>query len=414
MADVRKWDWVIALVVGVIQVFGSLGANANQPQARALDAIAVVALLAGPAALTLRSRHPLPVFAVALTAAAAYVLGGYGFGPIFLSVLLAFLTLAASGSRWRTYPLVPLGYLIMVWPGPVLAGAPAPSWWAAAGIAAWLCVVLALAEAVRQRRAVLDARRQREAAGRRSAEEERLRRASEERLAIARELHDVLAHSLSLINVQSGVALELLERKPEHAASALAAIKAASKDALGDVHALLQSIRSAEGAPTAPVPSIADLDALVARARAAGLDVQTQVDGPVRKLPTVVDVAAARIVQESLTNVVRHANGSKAFVTTQYSPTRLRIVVDDDGRGDRASSSADGRGIARHSDDGPATVPEDTHGARDAGSAPSGGNGIRGMIERARALGGELMAGPRPDGGFRVDAVLPAPSGTSD
>ncbi|MGY2062533.1 sensor histidine kinase, partial [Nocardia gipuzkoensis] len=201
-----------------------------------------------------------------------------------------------------------------------------------------LCVLLAACEGIRQRREILTARRQRTEAARRNEQAERERelarreqRATEERLAIARELHDVLAHSLSLINVQSSVALELLDRKPEQAATALTAIKQVSRDALGEVHTLLRSIRSGAetgAAPTTPTVGIADLDALLAPARAAGLSVDTEILGPMYRLPAVVDVAAARIVQESLTNVIRHAPGARAVVTVDYTPDELRLVVE--------------------------------------------------------------------------------------
>ncbi|NMN96938.1 sensor histidine kinase [Antrihabitans stalactiti] len=370
-------DWGVALVVAVLQLVGSRGANASQTLASPLDWWGYVLLAIGPAALLLRRRLPLLVLFIAIAAAAAYVTR-YGYGPIFLSLVVAFLTAAVQGSRWPTYALIPAGYLFFVWPVPALISDRTPNWWAALGIAAWLTVLVAAAEGIRQRRAVLLARRQRKQASLRSAEEERLRRASEERLAIARELHDVLAHSLSLINVQSSVALELLERKPEQAATALAAIKTASRDALGEVHSLLNAIRTgADRAPTAPAPSIADLDAVVERARSAGIAVRTSIEGKAFRLPSVVDVAAARIIQESLTNVARHSTEAAAVVTVQYSPTLLVVQVDNGG------SAGDGR------------------------PKVSGGNGIRGMIERARALGGELSAGPRRGGGFRVEARLP-------
>ena len=161
------------------------------------------------------------------------------------------------------------------------------------GIAAWLLVLVAIAEGIRQRRAVVDARRQRKA-------------------AMARELHDVLAHSLSMINVQSSVALELLDGHPERAGPALAAIKDASRQAISDVHSLVTALRADTAQPTAPTAGIADLDGPVGTARATGLTVTTAVEGLPRPLPTVIDVAAARIVQESLTNVARHSTAEKA------------------------------------------------------------------------------------------------------
>ncbi|WP_330250973.1 histidine kinase [Nocardia sp. NBC_00565] len=419
-------DWVLAFVVGVIQVAGGRGANLSQTGVHSLDVFGYVLLLVGPMALPLRRPYPLPVLLVTITSCAVYLLRGYGYGPIFVSLVIAFLTAAIVGSRWWTYPLAPIGYLALVWPLPTMIGHPADPR-LAFGMIAWLGVLVAIAEGIRQRKAALVARRQRAEAARRDEEAQRERRASEERLAIARELHDVLAHSLSLINVQSSVALELFDKKPEQAESALAAIKSASKDALAEVHTLLHAIRSGSptpvapdepavdaertpesttdrrdsertqdnsvvaeapprpAAPRSPAPSIEDLDALLQRARAAGLTVDTRVIGTAHKLPSVVDVAAARIIQESLTNVVRHAPGAPAAVTVRYAADSVEITIDN----------------ARS----PGTQSK---------SGPGGGNGILGMRERAHALGGQLIAGPRPSGGFRVVARLPSQVGAQE
>ena len=170
----------------------------------------------------------------------------------------------------------------MVWLIPLLRGEDPPPTIAIGAIAAWLIVLVAVAEGIRQRRAVVDARRQRKAAMAREARAEQERRATEARLSIARELHDVLAHSLSMINVQSSVALELLDDHPERAGPALAAIKEASKQAISDVHSLVTALRADNGQPTAPTPGIADLDGLVGTARATGLTVTTAVHGEPR------------------------------------------------------------------------------------------------------------------------------------
>ncbi|NEW53120.1 histidine kinase [Nocardia cyriacigeorgica] len=446
------WDWGVALVVALVQVFGGRGANFGQTGVRSLDALGYALLLVGPVALLFRRYEPLPVLFVTLAACVTYLSLDYGYGPIFLSLVIAFLTAATRGSRWWTYPLVPLGYLAMVWPLPALLGRPTGVW-QIFGLMAWLAVLVGIAEGIRQRQSVLEARRQRAEAARRDEEAQRRRQASEERLAIARELHDVLAHSLSLINVQASVALELFDRKPEQAASALAAIKGASKDALAEVHTLLHTIRTgnpvggeaidaepeslsdpterarrgrrrrararrrstemrraarraqatgasteaapqrgdkptsdAEMAPTepqpaaprTPAPTIADLDELLHRIREAGLTVHTRVLGTVTPLPSVIDVAAARIIQESLTNVVRHAPGADATVTVRYTPDSVDFTIDNTR---------------------PTSAPVRT--------GTTGGNGIIGMRERAHALGGALTAGPRPSGGFRVAARLP-------
>ncbi|MFD0361804.1 sensor histidine kinase [Nocardia sp. GCM10030253] len=430
-------DWVLAFAVGVIQLAGGRNANLRQTGVHSLDMVGYALLLVGPVALLLRRSRPLPVLLVTIASCAVYLLRGYGYGPIFISLVIAFISAAVIGSRWWTYPIVPIGYLALVWPLPTVVGHPADPW-LAFGMIAWLGVLISIAEGIRQRQAVLVARRQRAEAARRDEQAQRQQRASEERLAIAREMHDVLAHSLSLINVQSSVALELFDKKPEQAASALAAIKTASKDALAEVHTLLHSIRtgataaemddapaeqprdringtargSAAGrdadrdsrraqrnsgaadrgptdeqaaplrpppAPRAPAPSIEDLDTLLQRARTAGLTVDTRVIGTAHRLPSVIDVAAARIIQESLTNVVRHAPGAAATVTVRYTAESVDITVDN-------------------------TRPTGTQSR----SGSSGGNGVIGMRERAHALGGALTAGPRPSGGFRVAARLPS------
>ncbi|NUS44638.1 MAG: sensor histidine kinase, partial [Mycobacteriaceae bacterium] len=326
-ARVRPRDLGIAAVLAVVQLVG--GHFAARNLGVELSPLGYGLLVVGPALVAVRRPYPVPVLVGAIAAAASFVLLGYGYGPIFLSLVVAFLNAGVNGSRARSYPLVPLGYALTVWPVPTLMHVKSASWWQAVGLASWLAVLVGIAEGVRQRRAVVQARQERAVAARRQEQERRRSQASAERLAIARELHDVLGHSLSLINVQAAVALELLPRKPEQAATALVAIRDASRDALGEVHTLLKSIRAADGAPTGPVPSVTDLDVLVHHARAAGVDVDTAVTGAVRKLPSLVDGAAARIVREALTNVVRHAPGARAAVTVGYSPTGLSIRVDN-------------------------------------------------------------------------------------
>jgi signal transduction histidine kinase len=262
---------------------------------------------------------------------------------------------------------------------------------AAANIA-WLPLVGAATEIARMR---LERRAERANAAR----EEARRRASEERLRIARELHDVLAHNISLINVQSGVALHLLDERPGQARPALQAINQASEEALGELRSVLDVLSRGLGedgahgepgawAPRVPTAGLRDLDGLVRRARAAGLDVHLAVEGQARPLPGGVDLAAFRIVQEALTNVVRHAGGgAKATVRLVYAPAELLVQVDDDGEGlesapDRQPTDSD-RHIRRS------------------------GRGIAGMGERVHALGGTFAAGPRPGRGFRVRARFP-------
>ena len=378
----RPAVWLVPPVVLAIQLLGSLG-----PRHRAghvlylapLNWFGYLLLVAGPVVLLLRTVYPYAVLLTVVAITVVYTSAGFGYGSIFVSLIVAFLTAAARGSRWLTYPLPMLGWVAVVWLVPLIRGEDPPPAVVSTGIAAWLLVLLAAAEGIRQRRAVLDARRQRKAAMARESRLEQERQASEARLSIARELHDVLAHSLSMINVQSSVALELLDDQPERAGPALAAIKDASRQAISDVHSLVTALRADAGQPTAPTPGIADLDTLVGTARATGLTVTTAVQGESRPLPTVIDVAAARIVQESLTNVVRHSTARNATVTVSYSAELLTLAVENDGRPLNAGPS-------------------------------SGGSGITGMRERARALGGDLSVRRHPGGGFGVRATLPIES----
>jgi signal transduction histidine kinase len=294
---------------------------------------------------------------------------------VFLSLVVAFVRAATVCPRWWTYPLPVIGWVAAAWVIPWLADGPRPPLEAIGGLGAWLLVLVAIAEGLRQRRSVVEARRLRQDAVASAARSERQREATAARLAIARELHDVLAHSLSMINVQSSVALELLEKQPERAGPALAAIKDASRQAISDVHSLVSALRTDGGEPTAPTPGIADLDRLLAPARATGLTVTTTVTGEPRPLPAVIDVAAARIVQESLTNVVRHSTATTAAVAVHYNGSRLSVAIDDNGA--------------------PRTGPA------------TGGSGITGMRERAKALGGSFTARPVPGAGFSVRASLP-------
>jgi signal transduction histidine kinase len=212
----------------------------------------------------------------------------------------------------------------------------------------------------------------------RTRDEAARRRAMEERLRIARELHDSLTHSISVIRVQAGVAVHLTRKRGEEAPPALLAIQEAGADAARELRTTLSVLRSEEDGDSS---NLGQLDSLVARARAAGLPVTVTVTGAERALPPEVGQAAYRIVQEALTNVSRHAGPACAAVHLHYTPDALAVQVDDDGTGAGASTAL-----------------------RPAGP----GLGLIGMRERVTALGGRLHAAPRDGGGFRVRAELPA------
>jgi signal transduction histidine kinase len=360
---------LLPLVVGVIQIVGTHFAAFRQPERADIDAVALILLALGPAALALRRRYPVAVLGVVLLTTLGYLLLDYPRGPIFLSLIVAFVTAVMAGHRLAAGTALVVGYIAVLWL-PFLVGTdPRPDLTEAVGLAAWLSVLFAAAEIARSRR-----ERAREFV--RARAEEARRRAGEERLRIARELHDVLAHNISLINVQAGVALHLMDERPEQARTALTAIKQASNEAIGELRSVLDILREGDGAPRAPTSGLTRLDDLVARTEAAGLRVSTRVEGTPRSLPRGVDVAAFRIIQEALTNVTKHAGDARAEIVIRYGDGDLTVQIDDDGSGG-------------------------------ASTAPSSGKGISGMRERVAALDGELEAGPRPGGGFRVRARLP-------
>jgi signal transduction histidine kinase len=193
-----------------------------------------------------------------------------------------------------------------------------------------------------------------------------------------------------------------MDEQPGQSRTALVAIKQASNDALRELRSVLDILRQGGDVPRAPTSGLDSLDGLVANAAAAGLEVRTRVEGTPRPLPAGVDLAAFRIVQEALTNVTRHAGPATATVHIAYGDQELTVRVDDDGNGVGPPSAA--VGLFR---------PADSPVGSDGRDRPSG-NGIRGMRERAAALGGELTAGPRPGGGFRVSAHLPLPEGSGE
>lgn len=367
--------WPSTLALAVFVMVGTGFAAKNQLDHEPVDAYARVLLLAGPALLLLRNRWPVvSVFGVSTTAL-IYFGAGYPYGPIVITVAVGAFAAVVSGHRraaWWAVGGLWAGHLLVAhWLYEYLPPSDdkAAPWGQELVIAAWVVAILAASELVRVRREVWAREREERAAAEK-------RRADEERLRIARELHDVLAHSISVINVQAGVGLALLDTDPEQARSALTTIKAASKEALGEVRQVLDTLRTPGDAPRAPAPGLDRLPELVEQAASTGLRVEVETEGERAALPPGTDLAAFRIVQEALTNVVRHSGSRTARVRITYAPGRLGLRIDDEG---------------------PAT-------GSDAGGS---GRGLVGMRERAAALGGTIEAGPRPDGGFRVRADLP-------
>jgi len=362
-----------ALITAFVLVGSNFAAHAQEGERTPLDPFGRVLLLVTGLALLARQRHPVAVVFGTAATTLVYLGAGYPYGPVFLAVAVACFSAVVAGHRraaWAAMAALWAGHALLAhwlyrWLPP--SGDSAASWGQELVIATWVVAIVALAELARTRREQWA----RERAERAQAAKQR---ADQERLRIARELHDVLAHSISVINVQAGVGLALLDSDPEQARTALTTIKDKSKEALGEVRQVLDTLRAPGDAPRAPAPGLDRLPELVDQAASAGLSVEVEGEPP--RLPPGTDLAAFRIVQEALTNVVRHSGSRRARVHLARDGGTLRLRIDDDG---------------------PAT------GAEAGGS----GNGLAGMRERAAALGGTIEAGPRPDGGFRVLASLP-------
>ncbi|KAB8191466.1 sensor histidine kinase [Nonomuraea phyllanthi] len=335
------------------------------------NALDVVLPLAASGTLLLRRRYPVAVLLLIMVFVALYYRNATLDGPL---VILPFVALYTAADLGHLIAAITIGAASLLGMGlGETGGVRHVENSLFLMITGWEVAAIASGGVTRSRRAYLQAVEQRALEAEHSKEEEARRRASEERLRIARELHDVLGHNISMINVQAAAALHGLRRRPEDAEAALRTIKDTSKETLRELRTTLGVLRQVdEGAPTAPADSLARVDALVA---ASGLEVRTSLDGPLDAVPTEVDLAAARIVRESLTNVSRHSGTAQATLTITNTSGNIVICVEDDGPG----------------------------APYDGGS----GFGLQGMRERATALGGTLEAGPRPEGGFRVLAHLP-------
>jgi signal transduction histidine kinase len=309
-------DLALPAFLLAIQLAGAAATVAgHHSPTKHLGAVDWVLLVVGPAALVFRRRWPVAVLWVAFAA----TLTPSGAWSANLSLIVAFFLAAIGGHRRSAWVVIAAGYLCSVWLAPLVFGNPGVSLTFALALAGWLAVLVIAAEVVRLRRArtvetraarALDARH----------------RASEERLQMARDLHDVIGHHISLINVQAAVALDLMESRPEQARGALTAIEGASRDVLDELRVMLAALRrDGEDPPRSPTPGLARLDELMELTHAAGISVTVHAVGDRQPLPAAVDLAAYRIIQESLTNVARHAALSTAKVRLAYSPDGLDI-----------------------------------------------------------------------------------------
>ncbi|WP_247658688.1 sensor histidine kinase [Micromonospora sp. U56] len=353
-------DLALAVVLLLLGLLATGPAGRNQPGATPVDAGCLALVTVATLALTGRRLAPRATLAVVAVAVSAYLVLGYPYGPVLLTFLVAVYTVAVrlpirpaavAGAAALAVILVHVFWSRGASPGlpGVLPGS------------AWVVVPFALGVAVRTNRETVT----------RARTEQARRQADEERLRIAQEVHDVVGHGLAAISMQADIALHLMPKRPEQAEAALTAISRTSREALDELRVTLGAVR--RGTERGPVPGLARLDALRERLAGAGLAVDLRVTGEPRPLPGAVDLAAYRVVQEALTNVLRHARVDAARVRVDYGREELVVEVTDRGVG--------GPGAAGH--------------------------GLAGMRERVTALGGSLTAGPGPDGGFRVSARLP-------
>ncbi|WP_240943197.1 sensor histidine kinase [Planosporangium thailandense] len=365
-------DGVLALVLAGLGLATSVGPWTWQGTAHHIDALGVALIVGAALPLAVRRSWPLATLLIAATATSAYLILGYPYGLILLSLVVAVYTAAAhlTAGRATFGGVVALVALL----AHVLALAFGPAGTRAlTGLlpgSAWVVLPFAVGRVIRVGR---------ESSTRARTEEIR-RHSYEERLRVAQEVHDVVGHGLAAIHMQAEIALHVLPKRPEQAETALAAISRTSKVALDELRATLAVVRREDHttAPRSPESGLARLEDLVARMSGTGVAVTVTITGTRRDLPAAVDLAAYRIVQEALTNVLRHANTAAAVVLIAYELRELIVEVTDNGRG-RSSGGADG------------------------------GLGIPGMAARVTALGGVFEAGPRPGNGFRVWARLPVP-----
>jgi len=363
-----------ALAAGVLAVL--LGCALSRGET-GVDAYATCLVLSAP--LLWRTSHPIAVLAA--TVAAAIVAFQVVDGTMFLLLppAIALYTVAVQSEQRTTFVIG--GLLLPLALGTTALLSEHPFFTAdTLKTVATVAMPMALGMWTRERRCVMEAMRERAERAEAEREEEARRRVGEERLRIAREVHDVVAHAMVAINVQAGVASHVVDRRPEAARTALDEIKRVSGEALADLRATLGVLREADvPAPTSPARTLDAVGDIARRVRAAGVevDVHADCDGHV---PAAIEAAGFRIVQEALTNVLRHApQATRAEVRLSTAAEALDIEVSDDGG---ACPDAPGHG----------------------------GNGLRGMRERAAAVGGHVEAGPRDGGGWTVRARLPLPT----
>jgi signal transduction histidine kinase len=377
-------DALLAVFVAWFQIEGTHLVQVDQ-QARPLVEPAYLGyllLIVSGLVLLVRRRWPVAVFATVVAVSLAYYAAGYPDGPGWVGLFVATYTLTAHGDGHRSLQIVAAGIAVLT-VGWLLTADLQPlnaAGWVFFRIGTFI-MVAAVGEVVRMARVLAAQAQERAERAEQTREQEAQRRVDAERLRIAREVHDTVAHAIAVINVQAGVTAHVLDKRPQQARETLEVIEQTSARALEELRATLGVLRDAsEDDRRARSPGLDQLEELAGLAREAGLDVKVEVASPPSELPSAVEQAAYRILQESITNAIRHAGPAHVVIALSYGAGELELRVADDGRGLR-----------------------EPHGAQGAG------RGIAGMRERAALLGGKLTAGPRPGGGFQVLARLPLP-----
>jgi signal transduction histidine kinase len=394
-------DVLLGLVVAVMQVQGNLAKPAevgSRPLAD-LGHLGYVLLIVSGLVLAGRRRWPAPVFITAALASLVYYTLDFSDGPGWIGLFVALYTLTAYGDGRRSVAMAGVGITVLTVGWLVTAADIEPRaaiGWVFFRIAASV-MAAALGESVRSRGVIAAEALERAGHAERTREEEARSRVDAERLRIAREVHDTVAHTIAIINVQAGVTAYLLDKRPEGAREALVTIEQTSAQALHEMRAVLGVLRDTDNGRV-PHPGLGQVNVLAAMAREAGLDITLETTSSTASLASAVDHTAYRILQESITNVIRHVGPTRVTVALDYGTDVLEVRVTDEGGRDASGQDAG--------------VPRPRAGAVNTGSAGPG-RGIVGMRERCGLLGGELTAGPRPCGGFEVKARLPlAPAAT--
>ena len=377
-------DALLALAVGGFALLGLLTIDPDSVDAsnRDADVYGVLLVLTQASLLAVRRRWPIPVLWLGTLATVPYWVLDYVDAGLSMAVLIQLYTVAANCERRRALPHV-VGAIVILLAvmiiGVVVDEEELPAVAVLANVVIFLSAWV-LGDSVRNRRdylAEVEARADRAEADREAAA---LRAVQEERTRIARDLHDVVAHSVSVMVIQAGAARRVLDRHPEQTEESLQIIERTGRDALDELRRVLGVLRAPDGdSSTAPQPRVDDLGALVRHWRETGLPVELQVDGDPFQLAAGVGLTIYRIVQEALTNVMKHAGPATATVDVRYRPDAVTVLVTDDGRGPGAGDRP----------------------------VPSARQGLIGMRERVELFGGTLDVGPRPGGGFQVRAVLP-------